>query len=171
MKLILKQCDILDIKAEILVCSANVSLNLTGGVGADIIKRCGAGMQEELHEMLESRTPKYASQGEVYVCNPHGLPYKTVFHAVAVNPLYNSSIQVIEKLLEKVFLKAQEFDAQSIALTALATGFGNLTLEDFAKGLKPHLSKDYPPLKELYVCQIEDYRFAELQEAFSFNLK
>lgn len=170
MKLFLKQGNILDVEADILVCSANISLTMTGGVGADITKRYGTQMQHELHSILRKRRPHFAHQGEVVTVRPPGLPYKAVIHAVAVDPLYQSSPEVIEFIMEKVFSSAQSFDAEKIALTALATGFGNLSLEEFAEGLRPHLNKEYPPLKEIVICQIEDYRFKELREAFPEGL-
>ena len=167
MKLILKQKNILDVQADVLVCSANVSLNLTGGVGADIIKRYGTQMQEDLHQILHNRTQNFAQQGEVVVCHTDGLPYKAILHGVAVDPLYQSSPAVIEFILKKIFTIAQEFGAERIALTALATGFGNLSLAEFAEGLRPLLNKEYPPIKEIVICQIEDYRFKELKDSLT----
>ena len=38
MTILLRQSNILDIPADVLICSANVCLNLTGGVGADIVE-------------------------------------------------------------------------------------------------------------------------------------
>jgi O-acetyl-ADP-ribose deacetylase (regulator of RNase III) len=166
MKLFLKQCNILDVPADILVCSANVSLNLTGGVGADIIQRYGTKMQEDLHNILKERSSNFAQQGEVIVCHTEGLPYKAILHAVAVDPLYKSSTATIELILGKIFAIVQTFEANSIALTALATGFGNLSLDEFADGLLPYLNKNFDPIREIIICQIEDYRFEELKEAF-----
>ena len=166
MKLLLKQSNILDIPADVLICSANVMLNLTGGVGADIVARYGIEMQAELHEMLEKRSPKSANPGEVFVCRTSNLPYTAVLHAVAVDPLYHSSPELIELTVEKSLNIASELGARTVALTALASGFGNLTLDDFSKGVKPLLSRNYPPIDELVISQIEDYRFRELKEAF-----
>lgn len=46
MRWIVKQGDILAEPADVLVCSANVSLNLSGGVGGEILRRYGDGMQK-----------------------------------------------------------------------------------------------------------------------------
>jgi O-acetyl-ADP-ribose deacetylase (regulator of RNase III) len=166
MKLLLQQSNILDIPADVLVCSANVMLNLTGGVGADIIARYGTVMQAELHAMLEDRTPKCAKPGEVFVCHTPGLPYKAVLHAVAVDPFYHSSQDVITRTVRKALEIAAECGAKTVALTALASGFGDLTLDDFAEGVRPLLSEDFGAVETLIVPQIEDYRFRELVEAF-----
>ena len=69
-----------------------------------------------------------------------------------------------------IYEKAVEYKAERVALTALATGFGNLSLSEFAEGLRPHLRSEYLPIKETVICQIEDFRFEELQEAFREDL-
>lgn len=157
--------NILDVDADILVCSANVSLNLTGGVGADIVDRYGTKMQAELHQILNERMPHYATQGEVFVCQTEGLPYKAVLHAVAVDPMYVSSVEVITEVVRRCFKIAEEFKAQTVALTCLASGFGNLTLDDFMEGLKPVLKENWQ-IEKVFLAQIEEYRFKELEEAW-----
>lgn len=52
-----------------------------------------------------------------------------------------------------------ECGAVNVALTALATGFGNLSLQEFADGVTPLLTEEFPPIKNLFVAQIEDYRY------------
>ena len=52
MKWILKCKNIVDETADVLVCSANVSLNLSGGVGAELLGRYGVTMQKALHDVL-----------------------------------------------------------------------------------------------------------------------
>ena len=166
MKIFLRQSNILDIPADVLVCSANVSLNLTGGVGADIIARYGTEMQEELHLMLAGRTPKCAQPGEVFMCRTMGLPYLAVLHAVAVDPFYHSSPTVVTQVVRRALTMAAGLGARRVALTALASGFGDLTLQDFADGVRPLLNEDFSPVEEIVIPQIEEYRFKELCEAF-----
>ena len=55
MKWTVKQGDILNKKADVLICLANVSLNLSGGVGGEILRRYGDDMQQELHVYLAKR--------------------------------------------------------------------------------------------------------------------
>ena len=166
MKIFLQQANILDIPADVLICSANVSLNLTGGVGADIVSRFGNAMQAELHEQIYNRSPKFAKQGEVYKCYTAGLPYNVVLHAVAVDPMYHSSPEIITKTVRRALLIAKEHNAKIVALTALASGFGDLTLEGFAEGMKPLMDEDFNPIEKVIIPQIQDYRFKELREAF-----
>ena len=137
MTILLRQSNILDIPADVLICSANVCLNLTGGVGADIVERYGNSMQEELHSFLADRTPRSAKPGEVFTCSTGGMPYKAVLHAVAVDPFYKSSPAIITETVRKALEICADYQAETVALTALASGFGDLTLEDFAAGVLP----------------------------------
>ena len=122
MRFFLQQANILDIHADVLICSANVCLNLTGGVGADIVHRYGNQMQSDLHIQIADRTPRCAWQGEVFTVQTDGLPYKAVLHAVAVDPMYHSSVDIITQTVYKAFGIADEFAAKTVALTALASG-------------------------------------------------
>jgi O-acetyl-ADP-ribose deacetylase (regulator of RNase III) len=85
---LLKQRNILDEPAEVLICSANVSLNLSGGVGADLFARYGSAMQIALQEILSVRKPHCARRGEVIPYAGSEMPYKMVLHAVAIDGWY-----------------------------------------------------------------------------------
>src|SRR5690349_22935785 len=132
MKWILKCKNIIDEPADVLVCSANVSLNLSGGVGAELLGRYGMTMQKTLYEILSSRNKRYVQQGEIIPYSDPSLPYKAVLHAVAVNGFYESSPLIIEDIVRKSLHVAHDYEAKSVALTALATGYGNLSLSEFA---------------------------------------
>ena len=123
-------------------------------------------MQTELHHMLEDRMPRCATPGEVFVCQTPGLPYRGVLHAVAVDPFYHSSPAIITLTVKRALSIASELAACTVALTALATGFGDLSLKDFAEGVKPLLSQNFAPVEVLVIPQINEYRFCELQEVF-----
>lgn len=158
----LKEGNIIDEPADVLICSANVSLNLSGGVGADLLGRYGTKMQKELHSILNTRTPHAAQRGEVFAYTGNELPYKAILHAVAVDGWYHSSPEIVREIIEKSFRMAINLNAQKVASPALATGFGNLTLKDFADAARPLLDHDFPPINEVCICLMEDYRVAEL---------
>lgn len=162
----LKECNIIDEPADVLICSANVSLNLSGGVGADLLGRYGTKMQNELHRIIAARTPHAARQGEIFAYSGNELPYKAVLHAVAVDGWYHSSPDVVCKIIEQSFRMAMNLNAKKVALTALATGFGDLTLRDFADAIRPLLDQDFFPIKEVCICLMEDYRLTQLADNF-----
>jgi O-acetyl-ADP-ribose deacetylase (regulator of RNase III) len=158
----LKVGNIVDEPADVLICSANVSLNLSGGVGADLLGRFGTKMQNELHRMISSRIPRAAKRGEVFQYSGGELPYKAVLHAVAIDGWYQSTSEIVREVTKKAFGMAMDLNAKKVALTALATGYGNLSLEGFADGIRPLLNQDFPPINEVCICMLEDYRLEKL---------
>ena len=158
----LKMANILDEPADALICSANVNLMLTGGVGAELLARYGRGMQEALQEELRTRSPRCATRGEVIQYTGAELPYKVVLHAVAIDGWYESTPTVISEVTRRALEMAAAHSARKVALTALATGFGRLTLAEFAQGLRPLLSIAVPPVEEIVICLLLDFEVAEL---------
>ena len=158
----LKECNIIDEPADVLICSASVSLNLSGGVGADLLGRYGTNMQIELHRIIAARTPHAAKQGEVFIYSGTELPYKAVLHVVAVDGWYHSTTQVVKETTEKALQMAMALNARKVVLTALATGYGDLSLSDFAEAVRPLLNRGFHPIAEVCICLLEDYRLVEL---------
>src|SRR6185436_483244 len=97
MRWTLKAGNILDEPADVLVCSANPHLTLSGGVGADLLARHGSAMQSALEEIVRHRTPHFVPQGEVVPYSDATLPYRAILHAVAIDGWYDSSPQIVEK--------------------------------------------------------------------------
>jgi len=164
-KWILKCKNIVDESADVLVCSANVNLNPSGGVGAELLGRHGSKMQRALHAILAGRKRHFAEQGEVSAYSDTDLPYKVVLHAVAVNGFYESSPPVVERIVRTALYLAQDNKARKVVLTALATGYGNLTLSQFADGIRPLLGENFDPVEQVCVCLLEDYRIQQLASA------
>lgn len=159
--------DILNEPADVLVCSANVFLNLSGGVGGEILLRYGEGMQQELHAYLRDRQLRFVQQGEVVPTSPCGTPFKAVLHAVAVDGFYQSSPSVVQAVVAKSLKMAAALDARRVALTALATGYGRLPLKQFAEGIRPLLHMDFRPVTEVAVCVKTESDATELAGALA----
>lgn len=163
----LKEGNVIDEPADVLICSANTSLNLSGGVGADLLGRYGTKMQNELHRILAARTPHVARQGEVFAYSGTELPYKAVLHAVAIDGWYHSTPGAVREIIGKAFRMAMDFDAQKVVLAALATGYGDLSLTGFADAIRPFLDQEFSPIKEVCICLMEDYRLGQLADSLS----
>jgi O-acetyl-ADP-ribose deacetylase (regulator of RNase III) len=162
---VIKQGNILDEPADVLVCSANVFLNLSGGVGGEILLRHGDAMQQELRRHLADRALHFVRQGEVIPCGPCGTPFKAVLHAVAVDGFYQSSPAIIAAVVARSLHTAASLGARRVALTALATGYGRMSMEDFAAGLRPLLEGEFPPVTEVVICLRNRYDAEELAVA------
>lgn len=161
-KWLLKQKNILDEPADVLICSANVNLLLSGGVGADLLARYGNTMQEALLTRLQPRNPRCAQRGEIFSYSGPEMPYLAVLHAVAINGWYESSTEAITDLVRRALKLAAGKGARTVALTALATGFGRLTFAEFAEGIKPLLSESFPPISEVVICLLLDFQAEDL---------
>ena len=152
MRWTVKSGDILDEPADVLVCSANVFLNLSGGVGGAILLRYGDAMQRELHESLARNGKRFAQRGDIVVTSPCGTPYTAIVHAVAVDGFYQSSPEAVRRLVEASLDRAAAMGARRVALTALATGFGRMSMRDFAGAIEPLAGREWPPIEEVVVC-------------------
>src|SRR5262245_8247902 len=91
--------DILDVPADVLICPANPWLNLSGGIGGAILLRGGESIQTELRIKLAAQHCSAIPAGSVIVTSASSLPFKWIFHVVAIDPFYESSIDVVGKSL------------------------------------------------------------------------
>jgi O-acetyl-ADP-ribose deacetylase (regulator of RNase III) len=154
--------DILDVRADVLVCSANVYLALSGGVGGAFLLRYGPAMQEALQQYLLSRGARHVERGDVVAMPPCGSPYLAVLHAVAVDGAYESSPAVVGEVVSESLRQAAGLAARSVALAAVATGYGRLSMAEFARGLRGVLAQAFPPLERVVVGLRSRYDVEEL---------
>ena len=143
---------ILDVPADVLVCSANVWLNLSGGVGGAILLRHGPAMQHELHRWLADRGLRHAEPGTVVATAPHGLPFRAVLHAVAVDGFYGTSPDRVRACVDTSLATAARLGATTVALTALATGYGRLSMAGFAGAVATLRTAAFPPVRDVVLC-------------------
>lgn len=149
MQWVLSVGDLLDVRADVLVCSANVHLNLSGGVGGAFALKYGHAMQEALHGYLAGQGLHFVRRGSVIAMPPCGSPYRAVLHAVAIDAAYATSPEIITAVLAESLRLAASLDARSVALTAVGTGYGRLSLSQFAKALDPVIRQAFPPLERV----------------------
>ena len=158
--------DILDVPADVLVCSANVWLNLSGGVGGAIALRHGPAMQRELHRWLADRNLRHAPPGTVVATGPHGLPHRAVLHAVAVDGFYDTTADCVRQCVADSLKMAADLGAGRVAVAALATGYGRLPLAAFADAVRPLVDVPVPPIAHVIVC----VRHADERDALAARL-
>jgi O-acetyl-ADP-ribose deacetylase (regulator of RNase III) len=152
MRWTVKHGDILAESADVLVCSSNVYLNLSGGVGGEILLRYGNAMQVELHRFLADRGLRFANPGDVVAASSCGTPFKCVLHAVAVDAFYASSVALVRSTVHRALEMAASIHARRVALTALATGYGRLSMTDFADAIRPLASLRLSPTEDVIIC-------------------
>jgi O-acetyl-ADP-ribose deacetylase (regulator of RNase III) len=144
--------NIVEVPADVLVSTANPWLQMTGGVNLAIIVRPkGEDVFSELQDYLRATGKKMVDPGTVICTGPGSLPVKKILHAVSIDPSYDSSIELVAKTIINALSQARQLDARIVTLAALATGFGPLLMEDFAKALQEALRLDWSPLETLKV--------------------
>lgn len=170
MKIICKAGDIVDEEVDVLVSSGNIYLNLSGGVGGEIVHRGGRDVQAELHQYLKDNNIKYVKPGFVLRVNPGPTKAKHVLYAVAVDLWYNSSIELVSGVIKKALGMADELGAKTVALPALATGYGRLKMEEFAKGLQDALTSEYPSIEELRIVLKNNEAISKVEKVLVSNV-
>lgn len=143
--------DLLDVPADVLVCSANVYLTLSGGLGGAFSLRYGPAMQEALNDYLRERNIRHVPRGTIVAMPPCGGPYRAVLHAVAVDAMYESSPEIVATVISDALYRTVELRAHTVALAALATGYGRLTMQDFARALVGMIDVEMPPLERIVI--------------------
>jgi O-acetyl-ADP-ribose deacetylase (regulator of RNase III) len=159
--------DILDEKADVLVCSANPFLTLSGGVGGALLLRYGPSLQAELNDQLAKMGRKYVDRGSVVITHPRNTPYRAIIHAVAVNGFYETSSDVVAQVARDALNAAAAEGAHVVAMSALATGFGRLKLDQFARGIKEVIEADVPGVREVVIVVRSADEATELSEALA----
>lgn len=141
--------DVFEYGADVLICSANPWLNMSGGVGGEILRRTGHRIQAELRNWLASTASASVAPGTVFCTSAGDLPFRHILHAVAIDPFYESSLSLVETTLERAFDMARTIRANSLAMPALATGYGRLSIEVFGQAFAAVLKKDWSPLHQV----------------------
>ena len=137
------KADILDTKADGLICSANPRLNLSGGVGGAFLLRFGTGMQDFLHGHLRSTGQRYIEPGKAVIAPPSGSPYKAIAHAVAIDAFYDTACDLIRSAYEDAIDQLIAASCRTVAAACLACGYGRCTTAEFIESITPLVAKSY----------------------------
>ena len=115
--------DLLEESADAIICPANPWLNMSGGVNGEILRRGGEPIQTELHAHLQALGKVAVDPGTVVATNPGQLKAKHLLHVVAIDPFYDSSVDLIREAITHALCVAQELGSKTVAMPALATGY------------------------------------------------
>jgi O-acetyl-ADP-ribose deacetylase (regulator of RNase III) len=149
--------DVLDVPADVLIATANPWLQMTGGVNLKIILRPqGEFVYEELQAHLRAAGTRYVESGTVVRTGPGSLPVRHILHAVSIDRSYDSSVRLVSETIERALTQARELGARTVTMPALATGFGPLSMEEFAAALQQAVTRDWSPLETLKVVLLQE---------------
>ncbi len=159
--------DVLKTPADVLISTANPWLNLSGGVNGAIREVAGPGLQLQLHQLLHDRAVKAVPVGTVVRSDSFGLPFKHILHVVAIDPFYDTSAELVKAAFAKAMGMAIELKAATISSPMLATGYGPLSVEEFASAIAPALKDlQLQPLSLNLVVRREEHA-SILRKVFS----
>jgi O-acetyl-ADP-ribose deacetylase (regulator of RNase III) len=166
MRVIFTVGNIVNTRSEGLVSSGNVQLNMSGGVNGEVLKQGGSHLQKQLHDYLQTANIKYVEPGFVMRIGPEPLPFKTIVYAVAINAFYKSNQETVEKTLVNALKVLAEDNCRTIAVPALATGYGNLKLSTFGEILKKVVIERPWLFEELNVVLRNERNKQEVEEGY-----
>ncbi len=153
--------DVLQTQADALVSTANPWLNLSGGVNGAILTAAGPLIQEELHRYLAGKGVAAVEAGTVIRSSAGSLPFDFIVHAVAIDPFYDSSIDLVRETMVRALAVAKNAGAERIASPMLATGYGPLTAGDFGEAIAPIACMgEFDSLSLIVVVRDEDTKNA-----------
>ncbi len=167
MKIIVKVGDVLSEPADVLISTANPWLNLSGGVNGAIREAVGTDLQSELHEFLKQQGLSAAPAGTVVRSNAYTLPFKHILHAVAIDPFYDSTSDIVEATFAKALDMALELQALTVSSPTLATGYGPMSITDFGSAVAPVLKRSALANLTLNLVVRHEDHARELFQAFS----
>lgn len=159
--------DVLEVAADVLISTANPWLNLSGGVNGAILSAVGPTIQEELHAYLERQGISAVPAGTVVQSNAGNLPFNCILHAVAIDPFYDSTVDLVRQTVVTALDLAIKAGAKTISTPTLATGFGPMSIADFGTAVAPLAGEPgFDGLALTIVVRSEEHR-SELSEAIS----
>lgn len=128
--------EILDVRADGLLCSANPSLNLSGGVGGAFLLRYGSEMQTFLHDHLRRNNLRYVSPENAVVAPSCGSPYQAVAHAVAIDAFYGTNNDRIVATYQAALNALARAGCRSVVSACLGCGYGRCSPTEFASAIQ-----------------------------------
>ena len=167
MKIEVTAGDILDVSADVLICSANTQLNMTGGVNGAILLRGGEDIQQELHAFLKNSGRRHVPPGSVVCTRPGPLDVKHILHAVAVDGAYRSDVGLVAQVIGDALVEAERLGGVHVTLPALATGYGPLSMEQFAASVRLALDRFEGKIRKLTIVLRHGHEADAVRKALS----
>ncbi|TWT80412.1 O-acetyl-ADP-ribose deacetylase [Planctomycetes bacterium CA13] len=159
--------DVLEVAANVLISTANPWLNLSGGVNGAILSAVGPTIQEELHTYLHCQGISAVPVGTVVQSEAGNLPFECILHAVAIDPFYDSSVELVRETIVAGLDLAINAGAKTISTPTLATGYGPMSIADFGTAVAPLANEPkFDEISLTIVVRSEEHR-SELFEAIS----
>ena len=166
MQVTFKMGDIVKEDVDGLVCSGNIWLNMSGGINGELLRLGGEAMQRQLHDYLATVGKRHVDPGFAIRVGPEPFRFKSIVYTVAVDAFYDSSVELACSSLKNALSVLAEDGCNTVAVPALATGYGHLAKRDFGKALRLCLAQDSWPFKEIRVVVSSDSDVEEVRSGY-----
>jgi O-acetyl-ADP-ribose deacetylase len=163
---IFKVGNIVEEKTEGLICSGNIHLNMSGGVNGELLSRGGIEMQKQLHSYLAKENKMFVDPGFVMKIGPEPFHFSCIVYSVSIDAWYDSSEEIVYKTLVNALNVLQESNCYTVAIPALATGYGHLKLEEFGRFLKISLDSKQWLFEEIRIVHIDEFKLKKVRKGY-----
>ena len=103
MKICIRTGDVPEFPADVLVSTANPWLDMSGGVNGAIRVQCPE-IQDELKSHLKELDIRALPAGSTVRTSAGTLPFQAILHAIAIDPFYSTSKQIINGILNELMV-------------------------------------------------------------------
>ena len=158
--------DILSASTEVLVSTANPAFQLTGGIGALLMRTGGAAFQQELNALSRAAFgTRPAPRGSLLVSSSANLAFRAIVHVVSIDVFYRTEPQVLEDCTAATVAQVVALGARTVALPAFATGYGRHPLASCASAMRRGLTTALArhPLERVELWLRDDHRLSEFR--------
>lgn len=89
------------------------------------------------------------------------MPYSKVFHVVPSDGFYDTTSEIVADILRRCLSEClQDPTIRSIALSALATGYGHLEFDEFFRiASTVFAEEDFAAIEAVTICICDDYSY------------
>ncbi len=89
------------------------------------------------------------------------MPYSKVFHVVPSDGFYDTTSEIVADVLRRCLTEClQDPSIRSIALSALATGYGHLDFDEFFRiASKVFADEDFSSIEAVTICICDPYSY------------
>ncbi|XP_052105459.1 uncharacterized protein LOC127738297 [Mytilus californianus] len=155
--------DITDLDNDVIVCSSSRSLELSVGVGHDLVMKGGVEIQKECKDYLAKKQNKQLDEDEVFCSSAGKLKGKMVAHVggKSWSNDHEKEKKSLVRVVQEAMRKTQEKNFTSFAIPALYTGHSGFPVKEITEWIVEAIDNflqshgKQTSLQNIYLCDIK----------------
>ena len=161
--------DVLDVGSDVILTTVNPTLSVKGGLVGQRYSKGHYDILRELQEQLKEMKNEHAPYGSVFRTSAGKLPFKAIYHCVAISTFFETNADVLRKVLNTALEMAAKEGFASVTLPTLATGSGVRKMQDFGAAIKPLIDGDYGSVSLMAIFVRKDGDKESLDQALGLS--